>query len=118
MCHCTNKGFQHDGAPSHFSLAVRDQLDQRFDQQCIGCGGPLAWPARSPDFIPLDYYLWGYMKSLIYETPVASEEDLLDRIISPADVGGPRISDRMYQNMARSYRICVDAGGRHIKPFL
>ena len=66
-----NMWFQHDGAPPHFSLAVRDHLDQRFGQQWIGRGGPIAWPPRSPDLTPLDNYLWGHMKSLIYETPVA-----------------------------------------------
>ena len=50
---------------------------------------PIAWPARSPDLILLDYYLWGHMKPLIYETPLASKEDLLARVMAAADFGGP-----------------------------
>ena len=50
-----NMWFQHDGTPTHFSLAVQDHLDRRFRQQWIGRGGPISWPARSPDLIPLDY---------------------------------------------------------------
>ena len=57
------------------------------------------------------------MKSLIYETSVASEEDLLARVMAATDVGGPRIGDRVYQNMVRMYRNYVDIGGRHIEPF-
>jgi hypothetical protein len=34
------------------------------------CGGPLAWPTRLLDLIPLDYYLWGHMNALVYETRV------------------------------------------------
>ena len=85
--------FQHDGAPAHFALAVRGHLDQRFGLQWIGRGGSIAWPPRSPDLTPLDYYLWGHMKTLIYETPVESEEDLLARLMAAVDVGGPEIAD-------------------------
>ncbi|GFS86078.1 uncharacterized protein TNCV_1583271 [Trichonephila clavipes] len=28
--------------------------------------GPVNWPPRSCDLIPLDYFLWGYVKSLVY----------------------------------------------------
>ncbi|KAJ8889279.1 hypothetical protein PR048_008777 [Dryococelus australis] len=70
-----NTWFQHDGAPTQFSLAW------------IGRSGPIAWPARSPDLTPLDYFLWGHMMGVIYETHVESEEDLLVRIMAAADVG-------------------------------
>ena len=34
----------------------------------------------SPDLTPLDYFLWGSMKSMVYGTPVTSEEDLISQI--------------------------------------
>ena len=78
--------FHHHGAPPHFTRPVRGHLDQRFGQKRIGRGGPIAWPARSPDMTPLDYYLLSHMKSLIYKTPVDSEEDLQECIMPAADV--------------------------------
>ncbi|KAJ8898072.1 hypothetical protein PR048_003432 [Dryococelus australis] len=78
----------------------------------------VAWPARTPDLIPLDYILWGHIKDLIYETPVESEVDLLARIIAAADLGLPGIGDRVYQNMVHMYRVCVDVAGRYIESFL
>ena len=30
---------------------------------------------------PLDFYLWGYLRSSVYETPIQSEQDLIGRII-------------------------------------
>ncbi|KAJ8866317.1 hypothetical protein PR048_032160 [Dryococelus australis] len=84
----------------------------------IGRGGPIAWPACSPDLTPLDYLLWSHMKGHIYETPVNSEEDLLAQIIAAADLKLPGIGDRVYQNMVRRYRVCVEVAGRHIEPFL
>ncbi|KAJ8866211.1 hypothetical protein PR048_032054 [Dryococelus australis] len=40
-------------------------------------------------------------------TPVESEEGLLARIMAAADLGRPRIGDRVYQNMVHRYRVCV-----------
>ena len=58
------------------------------------------------------------MKSLAYETPVESEEDLLARIMTAAHVGLPGIGDRAFQDMVRRYRVCVEVTGRHIDPFM
>ncbi|KAJ8866309.1 hypothetical protein PR048_032152 [Dryococelus australis] len=87
-----------------------------YGQKWIGRGGPIAWPARSPDLTPLDHF-WGHMKGLIYKTPVESEEDLLAQIMAVADLGLPGICDCVYQNMVHRYRVCVDVAGRHIEPF-
>ena len=57
------------------------------------------------------------MKSLIYETPVESEEDLLARVMAPTDVRLSGFGDRVYQNTVRRYRVCVEVAGRHIEPF-
>lgn len=62
--------FQHDGASTHFARTVQNHLNQQFPAQWIGRGRPIKWPPRSPDLTPLDFFLWGYMKSLVYETPV------------------------------------------------
>ncbi|KAJ4449220.1 hypothetical protein ANN_00617 [Periplaneta americana] len=53
--------FLHDGAPAHFSSTARRYLDRRFPDRWIGRGGPIAWPPRSPDLNPLDFYLWGHL---------------------------------------------------------
>jgi hypothetical protein len=62
--------YMHDGAPPHFNLAVRDVLNNTSHGQLIGRGGPTAWPPRSPDLNPLDFYLWGRLNTLVYAAPV------------------------------------------------
>jgi hypothetical protein len=37
----------HDGAPAHFSRAVRDVLNSSYHDRWTGRGGPTAWPPRS-----------------------------------------------------------------------
>ncbi|GFX01480.1 uncharacterized protein TNCV_1864541 [Trichonephila clavipes] len=43
-------------------------------------GGPVNWPARSHDLSCLDFFVWGHMKSLVYASPVDSNEALVARI--------------------------------------
>ena len=45
----------------------------------------MATEMRSPDLTPLDFYLWGHMKTLVYETKVESRAALHDRIFAAAE---------------------------------
>ncbi|GFV56214.1 putative transposable element [Trichonephila clavipes] len=58
---------QQDGATCHTASATIDLLKDTFGDRLISRFGPLNWPPRSCDLIPLDYFLWGYVKSLVYE---------------------------------------------------
>jgi hypothetical protein len=49
---------------------VREYLNKSFPNRWLNRGGPVAWPPRSPDLTHLNYYLWGHMKTLVYETKV------------------------------------------------
>ena len=46
----------------------------------IGHQGPTKWPAHSPDLNPLDFYLWGHLKAIVYSTPIHNMEILRQRI--------------------------------------
>jgi hypothetical protein len=67
--------FQQDGAPAHFALTVRRFFDDNFPNCWIGRGGPIAWPAYSPDLSPLDFWLWGDVKNKVYATSVANLDE-------------------------------------------
>ncbi|EFN69121.1 hypothetical protein EAG_14837, partial [Camponotus floridanus] len=55
--------FMHDGAPPHYTGIVREYLTNNFGNKWIGRGGPIPWPARSPDLNPLDFFFWGHLKT-------------------------------------------------------
>jgi len=57
--------FQHDGAYVHFTHAMRDQF---VIAGLVFVG--ISWSPRSPDLALLIYFVWGHIKSLIYETYV------------------------------------------------
>ncbi|XP_063898331.1 uncharacterized protein LOC135119012 [Helicoverpa armigera] len=77
--------FQHDGAPPHFANSLRAFLNGVWygGERWIGRGGPVPWPPRSPDLTPLDFFLWGRVKDLVYSQTghdIRSAEELKRRI--------------------------------------
>ncbi|GBM61807.1 hypothetical protein AVEN_80449-1 [Araneus ventricosus] len=112
--------FMHDGAPAHFSSTVQHFLNATYPARWIGSGGPVVWPPRSSDRNPLDFFLWGHIKSLVYETPVDSAEDLVAKIVVDADKinSTPGIFERVHQSFLRRCELCNDKRGRHFEHLL
>lgn len=76
--------YQQDGAAPHYGRDVRAFLDTQFPHRWIGRRGEIEWPARSPDLTPLDYFLWGYLKSKVYQTKPNNLDELRNRILQEA----------------------------------
>lgn len=114
--------FMHDGAPAHFSRLARNYLSQpqNYGNNWIGRGGPVEWPARSPDLNPLDFYLWGHCKALVYDGAIANVDELRQRIIDAFDrirnMDG--IFRRINGSMYRRLEACVLANGGHFEQLL
>ncbi|GFT08393.1 uncharacterized protein TNCV_2751291 [Trichonephila clavipes] len=58
--------FQQDGGTCHTARAPIDLLKDTFGDRQISRFGTVNWPPRSFDLTPLDYFLWGYVKALVY----------------------------------------------------
>ena len=110
----------HDGAPAHFAVNVRTHLNRVFPGRWIGRGGPVAWPARSPDLNPCDFWLWGHLKSIGYAEPIPDEAILEQRIHAAFDTVRmePGRCERVRQNMLRRVHACVEAHGNHFQHIL
>ena len=110
---------QHDGAPAHFDRNVRNHLNVTYPNRWIGRGVPVPWPARSPDLTPLDYFLWGSMKALVYATPVTSE-DLIARVHGATEILSrqPHLLDHVRAAQSHRCKLCIDVGGTQFEPRL
>ncbi|EZA54505.1 hypothetical protein X777_05484, partial [Ooceraea biroi] len=73
--------YQHDGCPAYFSLVARNKLNEKFANRWIGRGGPVGWPARSPDLTPLDFFLWETLKDMVYKEEPTTPQIMRQRII-------------------------------------
>ncbi|GFV71558.1 uncharacterized protein TNCV_15151 [Trichonephila clavipes] len=58
--------FQQDGATCRTARATIDSLKYVFADRRISRFGPGNCPPRSCDLTPVEYFLWGYVKSLVY----------------------------------------------------
>ncbi|GFX45041.1 DUF4817 domain-containing protein [Trichonephila clavipes] len=90
--------FQQDGATCHTARATINLLKDTFGDRLISCFGPVNWPPRSCDLTPLDYFLWGYVKSLVYaDKPQTLDhlEDNIRRVI--ADIR-PQMLEKVIEN--------------------
>ncbi|GFV23057.1 uncharacterized protein TNCV_5101541 [Trichonephila clavipes] len=90
--------FQQDGATCPTAHATIDLLKDTFGDRLISRFGPVNWPPKSCDLTPLDYFLWGYVKSLVYaDKPQTFDhlEDNIRRVI--ADIR-PQMLEKVIEN--------------------
>lgn len=110
--------FQQDGAPPHYDVNVRGYLNVHFREKWIGRRGAIEWPARSPDLNPLDFFLWGHLKSVIYCTPVACVEDLRNRITEACRKVTPEILTRVRSEFVNRLYYCQEVTGNQFEHLL
>jgi len=53
-----------------YGICVSLWLYQQFPDHWIGCRGPMDGSPMSPDFTPLDLYLWGHLKAKVYQVKI------------------------------------------------
>ncbi|GFX91257.1 putative LOC100569746 [Trichonephila clavipes] len=90
--------FQQDGTTCYAARATIDLFKDTFGDGLISRFGPVNWPPRSCDLTPLDYFLWGYVKSLVYaDKPQTLDhlEDNIRRVI--ADIR-PQMLEKVIEN--------------------
>ena len=104
--------WQQDGAPPHNTLLVREFLNNKY-RVWIGASGPIAWPPRSPDLSPLDFYLWGAITDFVNERDCENLQELKnyiqDKIIEINQ--DPLVFERVRQNFLRRCRLCLQKNG-------
>lgn len=109
-----NVWFQQDGATAHTARASMAIVRQHFPGRLISMMGDLHWPARSPDLAPCDYFLWGYLKSLVYNNRPRTLVDLKNNIRDAV----ANIPVQMLERVVRNFRIrlaqCLENNGRHL----
>ena len=108
--------FQHDGCPADWSLAVRELLNNCFPYSWIGRGGPIPWPPRSPDLTPLDFYVWGRAKELVYAEEVPTREVLINRIHAAFNTMREELPLRTVTvEMRKRCRACLQVNGHQFE---
>ena len=108
--------FQQDDALPHWALVLRAILNEKFPGRWISQDGPTAWPPRSPEITPLDFFLWGFVKDVVYSTKVANLQELLFQITAACTLVDANMLSQTRQELVYSLDVLpATNGGAHIE---
>ncbi|GFV01559.1 DUF4817 domain-containing protein [Trichonephila clavipes] len=85
--------FQQDGAACHTA-----RVTKTFGDRLISRFGPVNWPPSSCDLTPLDYFLLGYVKSLVYADKPQTLDHLEDNIRCVIADIRPQMLEKVIEN--------------------
>lgn len=113
-----NLWFQHDGAPPHNGAAVTNYLQNEFGQNWIGNRGPILWPARSPDLSILDFFVWGFLKNQVSNTPSQNLQKLKNKITTACLLITPAMLQNARRNIITRANKCLECNGGQFQQLL
>ncbi|GFU89963.1 putative RNA-directed DNA polymerase from transposon BS [Trichonephila clavipes] len=91
-------GSNKNGATCHTAHATIDLLKGTFGDRLISRFGPVNWSPRSCDLTPLDYFLLGYVKSLVHADKPQTLDHLENNIhLVIADIR-PQMLEKVIEN--------------------
>lgn len=110
--------FQQDGATCHTSGFTLELLQEKFPERVICRRGDVEWPPRSCDLTPLDFFLWGYVKSLVYGNKPTTIDQLENNIIQTIGEIQPDLCNRVIQNWTSRIESCKRSRGGHLNDII
>ena len=104
-----------DGAPCYRRREVTARLTELFGNRVIALNRAVEWPARSPDLTPVDFFLWGYLKSKVFQTPPENLAELERQIREEMNVHRQdrAMIRRAVFDMVRRAQVCIERNGGH-----
>jgi hypothetical protein len=106
---------QQDGAASHTANSTMEMLKRFFDDRIISKN---LWPPRSPDLTPPDYFLWCYLKQVVYSNLPQTVEDLKQNIkVDISNISQENVK-KVVRNMVTRVNTCYAENGGHFQHLL
>jgi hypothetical protein len=96
--------FQQDGASPHRGKKVQKYLKNKFGDRFID--KKTCPPPRIPDLNPCDFFLWGYLKSRVYN-PLPNNLDEFSNIDKD-------VLKNNFLNFSKRCNLVIEANGHHI----
>jgi hypothetical protein len=99
--------FMQDGASVHSASDVRNWLDENFPGRWIGRRGAIEWPT--------DYFLWGYIKDIVYKSKPRTISNLKQSIISAFSPLDSDLCKKVCESVPERLQRCIDANGHQFE---
>jgi hypothetical protein len=106
--------FQQAGAAPHTAGITAAFLNWQLPNRWIGAGGRWNWSPKSPDLTPPDFFLWGHLKSQVYNYELRCEEDLKDAITECIRDIPKEMCQNVSESVKKRLQLCCDLKGEII----
>ncbi|CAF4889820.1 unnamed protein product [Pieris macdunnoughi] len=110
--------FQQDGAKCHTARETIQLLHQSFPGRVISRFGDQNWPPRSCDLTPLDFFLWGFLKSMVYANKPTTTQALKEEIGRCINEIPQHLCKKVIENFIKRSRVCQQSRGVHLHDIL
>ena len=106
-----------DGAPCHTTDHNMRYLDRLFGDRVISNRSIRGrdWPARSPDLNPLDFCVWGVLKSKVYTPKPRTMVELRNNITREVAQLDPAMLGRAILDVKKRCQKCIAANGGYLE---
>ncbi|GBP24278.1 hypothetical protein EVAR_9376_1 [Eumeta japonica] len=110
--------YQYDEAEPHNTSTSR--LNDLFGKKLIGPHGPRRWPPQSPDLTPMDYFLWEYIKGVVFESECETKEEMRSRIVLAFDQvreinRREELFKRVHEQNIKRLCVCLETNGTQVE---
>ncbi|GBM63286.1 hypothetical protein AVEN_224141-1 [Araneus ventricosus] len=110
--------FIQDGSLPHIATPVKQLLNLHFGNDGIFSRHlPTAWPPRSPDLNPCNFWLWGYLKDVVYGGPIAILAELKNHITQHIHNITTETLRSAVEHTVLNFQLIGESGGQHIEHF-
>jgi hypothetical protein len=106
---------QQDEGTSHTASSTMEMLKQFSDDRIISKN---LSPPRSPDLTPPDYFLWGYLKQVVYSNRPQIIEDLKQNSEGAISNISQETLKKLVRNMVTRVNTCYAENGSHLQHLL
>ena len=110
--------FQQDDATCYTANKTIQLLHETFPGRVLFRFGDQNWPPRSCDLTPLDFFLWGYLKSKIYVNNPTTTRALQEKIKRCINEIQQQLCRKIMKNFDERMRMCQQSRGDHLPDVL
>ncbi len=106
--------FQQDGVTCHTATETMLLLEKMFHNRMILKNTQILWPSRSPDLSVCDFFLWGYLKSRVYENKPKDLEEITNEIRRHTEAIPKAMLTKVYESFVQRLQNCIENEGKHL----
>ena len=107
--------FMQDGATVHCTDMVLQWLDHQFPGRVISRRSAIWWPPQSPDLNPVDFWLWGHLSDIVWQ----SQPSDITTLMGVVETAAVQIPGETFENALLNFRkriiSCYEQNGGHFE---